>query len=169
MALTPPNRGEPYQYALALTFKTMNKEVEYEAIITGLPLARGIGVDNFRVKCESQLVINEVKGEYQAKGERIKQYLAEARVLVEGIKIFEIEAITRELSQEADALSKYSFGESLCQEVHCVETGTPSTIEKDELADEVMTWLTPINAFLEDGKLRGTEVDAIKIRRVTPN
>lgn len=56
LVLTPPNGGKPLRYALALTFKATNNELEYEAFITGLRLARGRGVNTLRVICDSQLV-----------------------------------------------------------------------------------------------------------------
>lgn len=67
MVLTPLNGGESLWYALVLKFKSTINEVEYEALITGLCLAWGICFDALRVKCDSQLVVNQVKGEYQAK------------------------------------------------------------------------------------------------------
>lgn len=38
------------------------------------------------VNCDSSLVVNYVKGEYQAKDERMKMYLTEERVLIGGIE-----------------------------------------------------------------------------------
>ncbi|PKI35637.1 hypothetical protein CRG98_043964 [Punica granatum] len=47
--LIPPE-GEPLNYALVLTFPTTNNEPEYEALISGLIIAKGVGVTNLLVK-----------------------------------------------------------------------------------------------------------------------
>lgn len=51
-----------------------------------LCLVGGISINTLWVKCDSQLVVNQVKEEYHVKGERMKKYLTEARTLIEGIK-----------------------------------------------------------------------------------
>lgn len=56
LVLTPPNGGEPMQYALI--FKAMNNEAEYEALIKCLQQARGTCVASLMVKCDSQLAVN---------------------------------------------------------------------------------------------------------------
>lgn len=60
--------GAPVQYALGLIFNITNNETEYEALITGLCLAREVNAASLRVKCNSQLEVNQFKGEYQTKG-----------------------------------------------------------------------------------------------------
>lgn len=106
--LTPPNRGEPLRYALILTFKATNNEAEHEALITGLIITKGVGVASLKVYCDSQLVVNQVKGEYITKGEQMKKYLREAKTLVGSFVGFQIMVIPIEYSnKEANALSKY--------------------------------------------------------------
>lgn len=49
----------------------MNNDVEYEALIIGLIIANGVGTTSLRVRCDSQLVVNQVKGEYATKEEQM--------------------------------------------------------------------------------------------------
>lgn len=53
--------------------------------------------------------------------------------------------------------------------MHCVEIGTPSTIEIKEHTDKVATYLMHIKKFLEDEKLTDGEVDATGIKNIAPN
>jgi ribonuclease HI len=46
-----------------LEFKTTNNMAEYEALIFGLNTALSLGVRQLLVKCDSQLIIEQVKGE----------------------------------------------------------------------------------------------------------
>ena len=71
--------GEKVRYALRLQFPGANKEAEYEALIAGIRLARKMGLQQLRVYSDSQLVVNQVKGDYQAKGENMAAYLKVAR------------------------------------------------------------------------------------------
>lgn len=73
----------------------MNNEVEYEALVTRFCLVRGVYATSLRIKYDSQLVVNQVKGEYVVKGEKMK-YLSETKVLLNKINEFEIQVIPRE-------------------------------------------------------------------------
>ena len=50
-------------------FPTTNNEVEYEALIIGLDLAKVAGAANVVVYCDSQVVTSQVNGDYECKGE----------------------------------------------------------------------------------------------------
>lgn len=63
------------EYVFKFGFKATNNEAEYESMITGLYLARELGVKEVKVKIDSQLVVGQVQGDYGAKDDRMKQYL----------------------------------------------------------------------------------------------
>ena len=48
-------------------FKTSNNKVEYEALLAGFKLAKELRVQRLIIKGDSQLVISQVRGEFQAK------------------------------------------------------------------------------------------------------
>ena len=50
----------------------MNNEVEYEVLPT---VARVIEVKTFIVQADSQLVVSQVRGDYEVKEERMQNYL----------------------------------------------------------------------------------------------
>lgn len=60
----PPDGDVPLRNALVLTFKTKNNEEKYEALITWRRLGKGIGAACLYVYYDSQLVVNQVNGEY---------------------------------------------------------------------------------------------------------
>ena len=45
----------------------MNNEAEYEALIASLGLAREMGTNQIRILSDSQVVVNQINGTYQAK------------------------------------------------------------------------------------------------------
>ncbi|XP_077241773.1 uncharacterized protein LOC143882196 [Tasmannia lanceolata] len=71
--------GFTLEYALRLDFKASNNEVEYEALLAGLSLATELGAKKLKVYSDSQLVINQVNGAYEARGLRMKRYLQKYR------------------------------------------------------------------------------------------
>ncbi|GJT99054.1 reverse transcriptase domain-containing protein [Tanacetum coccineum] len=58
LILTNP-KGAEFTYALRFRFDTTNNEAEYEALITGLRIAKQMGVKNLQANVDSRLVANQ--------------------------------------------------------------------------------------------------------------
>ena len=58
-----------------MQFPTTNNEAEYKALLTGLSLARVLEAKALIVQADSQLVIGQVRGDYEVKEERMLKYL----------------------------------------------------------------------------------------------
>ena len=74
VVLLPPE-GETLRYAVKLQFTATNNETEYEALLIGLSLGKALGARNLIVQVDSQLIIGQLKGDYEAKEERMHKYL----------------------------------------------------------------------------------------------
>ena len=74
VVLIPPE-GETLKYAVRLQFTATNNKAEYKTLLTGLSLAKALGVRNLIVQADSQLIIGQVKGDYEPKEERMQKYL----------------------------------------------------------------------------------------------
>ena len=76
VVITTPD-GEVLKYRVRLKFPTINNEVEYEGILTGLGLGleKALRAKNLLVQSDSKLVIGQIKEEYEAKEERMQKYL----------------------------------------------------------------------------------------------
>ena len=70
------------EYALRFGFQASNNEVEYEAVIPGLNLARSIEADKLEVCSDSQLVVKQIEDSYEARGEKMILYLKKVRELL---------------------------------------------------------------------------------------
>jgi hypothetical protein len=70
------------EQVVRLTFSASNNEAEYEALMIGLKTADRLGANHLKVFCDSQLVANQISGEYQARDERMAAYLTVARSLL---------------------------------------------------------------------------------------
>ena len=69
-----------------LDFPTTNNEAEYEALIAGLDLTKVAGAMSVVIYCDSQVVTNQVNGDYECKGERMKRYLDQVKRRVDDLK-----------------------------------------------------------------------------------
>ena len=72
--LISPER-EILKYEIRLHFLVTNYEVEYEALLIGLSLAKAFRTKNLIVQIDSQLIIGQAKGDYEAKEKRMQKYL----------------------------------------------------------------------------------------------
>ena len=70
VVITTPE-GEILKYEVRLRFLATNNEAEYESILIGLRLGKVLGVKNLLIQSDSKLVVEQIKGEYEAKEERM--------------------------------------------------------------------------------------------------
>ena len=57
--------------SLRLNFSTTNNEAEYEALLMGIAVVQRMGGKSVKVFSDSRLVVGQVKGEFEAKDERM--------------------------------------------------------------------------------------------------
>ena len=72
MVLQSPE-GDKLKYKLRLQYQPTNNEVEYEALLKGLELAKSVEVRSKLILGDSQLVMGQVNGAYEAKEGRMKK------------------------------------------------------------------------------------------------
>ncbi|GJS07587.1 reverse transcriptase domain-containing protein [Tanacetum coccineum] len=70
-----------YSYALRFNFSNSNNDAEYEALLTGLRIAKEMQVKDIHAFVDSKLVASQVEGSYEAKGERMIKYREKADAL----------------------------------------------------------------------------------------
>ena len=97
--------GRSICYALKFDFRATNNEAEYEALLTGLRLARDLRIVAVEIYCDSQLVVCQVRGEYQARDRRLAAYLARVQEILNQFDYYAIYYVPRELNQKADSLA----------------------------------------------------------------
>ncbi|KAL0301502.1 UNVERIFIED_CONTAM: hypothetical protein Sradi_6427000 [Sesamum radiatum] len=68
-------QGEDMEFAIELDFMASNNEAEYEALVLGMKMAQDAGASHLLAYSDSQLIVKQVNGEYEAKEESMAQYL----------------------------------------------------------------------------------------------
>jgi hypothetical protein len=73
VVLTSP-KGDKLQYVLQMHFRASNNVAEYEALVHGLKLAKEIGIRRILYFGDSDLVVHQVSGEWDAKDANMASY-----------------------------------------------------------------------------------------------
>ena len=79
-------KGDVVECMIRLDFPTTNNEAEYEALVVGLDLTRAAGATSAVIYCDSQVITNQINGDYECKGERIKLYLGQVKRRVDDLQ-----------------------------------------------------------------------------------
>ena len=62
--------------SLRLDFSATNNEAEYKALLEGMTMVQRMGGKSIRLFLDSRLVVDQVRGEFEAKDERMQGYLS---------------------------------------------------------------------------------------------
>ena len=89
-----------------LQFVTTNNTVKYEALILGMKVAKYLGAKQLIVFCDSELVVQQVRDNYQVKNSKLKNYINEIWDLIEHyFSAFNLNFFSREENEMADSLA----------------------------------------------------------------
>ncbi|XP_074382256.1 uncharacterized protein LOC141724122 [Apium graveolens] len=102
--ITP--EGHHLMSAIHFKFYVTNNDAKYEALINGLKIALEVGVVNLIARSDSELVVNQVNGGFQARGPRTELYMRCAQRLLEKFGSARLEGVPREENSNDDALAK---------------------------------------------------------------
>ncbi|XP_023890188.1 uncharacterized protein LOC112002261 [Quercus suber] len=123
--------GKKLKYGVQLKFPATNNEVEYERILTGLRLRRELGFKNLLIHSDSKLVIGQVRGEYEAKEERMQRYLRLTKHLAQEFEEVEFVQIPRSQNVIADEVSRIASSDG-----GALETGLMMEVQKNPSIEE---------------------------------
>ncbi|XP_057249944.1 uncharacterized protein LOC130591060 [Beta vulgaris subsp. vulgaris] len=143
------------EYAIKFEFLGSNNEAEYEALILGLQLCILAGATTIEARSDSQLIVGQVSGEYEAKEDNMRMYLAKAQEFIKKLSHFHISHIPRSENQQADALARMASSAegSAPRTIMWEVLRQPSINAKEQLIlDRTSTWTDEVVGF-RDGIL----------------
>jgi ribonuclease HI len=101
-------KGDKLHYVLQIHFTTSNNVAEYEALIHGLKLAKEIGIQRILCFGDSDLVVHQVSGDWDAKDANMASYRFYVQQFCGFFEGCEFHHIPQANNDEADQLSKNS-------------------------------------------------------------
>ncbi|KAM1985525.1 hypothetical protein ACFX16_013686 [Malus domestica] len=154
------------KYALRFKFKASNNEAEYEALLAGLHLAKHLGVKRIDIFSDSQLVVNQVTNNFDAKDSSMAAYLAQTQLLLKHFH-YQITQIPRAANSHAGALARLASAveDKIRRKIQVELLAAPSTMAAEVCnLQQGDSWITPIYRFLAHGTLPNDKVQAKLIR-----
>ena len=91
--------------SLRLDFSATNNEAEYEALMMGMAMVHRMCGKSVKVFSDSRLVIGQVKGEFEAKNERMQGYLSQVKCLQSKFESFDLLHIPKGGNAHVDSLA----------------------------------------------------------------
>ncbi|KAK1620139.1 hypothetical protein QYE76_025656 [Lolium multiflorum] len=105
VVLTSP-KGDHLRYVLQVHFRASNNVAEYEALIHGLKVAKEIGAHRIICYGDSDLVVQQCSGDWDAKDANMASYRFHVQKIADFFEGCEFHHVPRAENEAADALSK---------------------------------------------------------------
>uniref|UniRef100_A0A2N9FSH1 Uncharacterized protein n=1 Tax=Fagus sylvatica TaxID=28930 RepID=A0A2N9FSH1_FAGSY len=155
--------GDIIKQAIRLQYPTTNNEAEYEALLLGLKTAKILGATELDVRSDSQLVVGQVNGDYEAKEGRMQQYLQLVRHQISQFREVRLCRVPREQNTEADQLAKSASSSTVDDKIKTVQQSSLQTTEVNPIHTEI-SWMTPIISYLQGGTLPDDRHEARRLK-----
>jgi ribonuclease HI len=104
VVLIPPE-GDILKYSVQFEFPATNNIAEYEELVTGLRLAKDLGIWRLLIRGDSQLVEKQVQKEYDNTNDKINEYLAEVQRMEKFFDGFEVRYVPCLHNHDTDHLA----------------------------------------------------------------
>ncbi|XP_016191775.1 uncharacterized protein LOC107632621 [Arachis ipaensis] len=157
--------GVIYEQSVKFEFPVSNKQVEYEALLGGLILAREVGATRLEVCSDSQIVTLQVNGSYQARDSLLQKYLERVKELSKQFEEVTVHHVPRERNTRVDILSKLASTKSGTGNHSLIQGITREPAVALHLTKIIPSWMDSITDFLQNGKLPGGKKEAKALRR----
>ena len=100
------------EQSLRLDFSTTNNEAKYEALLEGMAMVQRMGGKSIKLFSDSRLVVDQVRGEFEAKDERMQGYLSQVKCLQLKFDSFDLLHVPRSGNAHADSLAMLAISSS---------------------------------------------------------
>ena len=111
IVITSPE-NDVLECGVQLKFPITNNKAEYEALLAGLRIARALEAQKIVLKSDSQLVIGQVRGDFETKETRMQKYLKLVNQLVSTFLHTEFIQIPQDQNTEANKIARSASSHS---------------------------------------------------------
>ena len=91
--------------SLRLDFSATNNKAEYEALLEGMAMVQRMGGRSIKLFSDSRLVVSQVRGELEAKDERMKKYFSQVKCMQSKFDSFDLLHVPRSGNVHANSLA----------------------------------------------------------------
>ena len=157
--------------SLKLDFLATNNEAEYEALLMGMAMVQRMSGKSLNVFSDSRLVVGQVKGEFEAKDERMQGYLSQVRCVQSEFESFNLLHIPRSSNAHADSLAMLatSSPQNLPRVILVEDLYKPTETRRETVQVHQIragpSWMDSIIQFLKGDIFPKERLEADKVRR----
>ncbi|XP_057518454.1 uncharacterized protein LOC130799372 [Amaranthus tricolor] len=147
--------GVRMERAVRFEFAASNNEAEYEALLMGLKICHEAGAKSLSAFSDSQLIVGQVNGEFEAKDDSMKMYLQQVKEFVKNFEKFTVFHIPRSQNAQADSLAKLASSPetSAARDIIWEVLLNPSINFMVNTIDRLETWMEPYIKYLQNQTL----------------
>ena len=155
--------------SLRLDFSATNNEAEYEALLMGMAMVHRMGGKSVKVFSDSRLVVGQVKGEFEAKDERMQGYLSQVKCLQSKFKSLDLLHIPRSGNAHANSLAMLatSSAQDLRRVILVEDLYKPTETRRETARIHQIragpSWMDYIIQFLREDTLPEERIEADKV------
>ncbi len=91
--------------------RATNNQAEYDALIRGLEVARDHGFEEVHCRGDSELVVRQVRGEYDVNDPELRERRVRVRELLAGFDEWAVDHVPRDVNDRADDLANEALDE----------------------------------------------------------
>ena len=110
--------GDHMRYVICLHFPASNNMAEYEALLSGVPIAIELGIKRLDVRGDSQLVIDQEMKESSYHDLNMEAYCNAVRCLEDKFDGLELNHVPHKYNEDADELAKIASGQTTVPPEH---------------------------------------------------
>lgn len=92
--------------------ETTNNRAEYEALVRALEVAADYGFDAVEVRGDSELIVRQVRGEYDTTDPGLREYRVRVRTLLDSFEEWSLSHVPREINERADQRANEAFDDA---------------------------------------------------------
>jgi len=168
IVITP--EGIKLEHSFRLGFKASNNEVEYEALLAWLRVLSDLCAKKVEIYSDSQLVVNQVQGRFEAKDPWMVEYLRLVKQTMDCFLSVKVVQVAKGQNRHADSLATLvaSSTEGIPRLIKVELVAEPSIstgVDVSLVATVESCWMDSIINFLSEDHLLDDEKKAEKVRR----
>ena len=156
------------EQAVRLGFNASNNESEYEALIAGVELALAVGADNLLIRSDSQLVVGQVKAEFESKEPQMAKYASLVKQKLSTLSAWRLEHVPRDHNERANALAAVAASLPIKETIYLPIYYQPNSsilhTQVSQINEALSSWMDPIRLYIATGELPDDRNRAHKIQ-----
>ena len=86
-----------------------NNQAEYAALLQAVEAARDLGIDEADIRGDSQLIVKQIRGEWETNDPELRERRVRVRELLTDFERWSIAHVPREVNERADELANEAF------------------------------------------------------------